>query len=123
MSKHSSGHLFIRVVCTDMYIDRQTGIRCARHQKFRLGRLPVFVERDQDGNALPGTEYVGYPPDAHVNPRLPAQRCPKCGRALPAAARYSDQGGVWRRIVRHWLDAGPERSILVVDISDPVYTW
>ena len=61
MSKHGSGRLFIRVVCTDMYIDRQTGIRCARHQQFRLGRLPVFVEKDQDGNALPGTESVGYP--------------------------------------------------------------
>ena len=87
MSKRGSRRLFIRVVCTDMYIDRQTGIRCARHQQFRLGRLPVFVEKDQDGNALPGTEYVGYPPDAHVNPRMPAQRCPKCGRALPGAAR------------------------------------
>ena len=49
-----------------MYIDRQTGTRCARHQQFRLGRLPVFVEKDQDGNALLGTEYVGYPPDAHA---------------------------------------------------------
>jgi hypothetical protein len=123
MSKRGSRRQFIRVVCTDMYIDRQTGLRCARHQQFRLGRLPVFVEKDQDGNALPGTEYVGYPPDAHVNPRMPAQRCPKCGRALPGGARHSDEGGVWRRIVRHWLDADPKRSVLVVDISDPVYSW
>lgn len=122
MSKHGSGRLFIRVVCTDMYIDRQTGIRCARHQQFRLGRLPVFIEHDQDGNAVPGTEYVGYSPDAHVNPRT-AQRCPKCGRALPAGPRYSDEGGAWSRIVRHWLDAHPKRSVLVVDISDPVYSW
>ena len=64
MSKRGSRRRFIRVVCTDMYIDRQTGLRCARHQQFRLGRLPVFVEKDQDGNALPGTEYVGYHPDA-----------------------------------------------------------
>jgi hypothetical protein len=72
----------------------------------------VFVEIDQDGNALQGTEYVGYPPDAHVNPRT-AQRCPKCGRALPGAARYSDEeGGVWSRIVWHWLDANPKRSVL-----------
>ena len=122
MSKHGSGRLFIRVVCTDMYIDRQTGIRCARHQQFRLGRLPVFIEQDQDGNAVPGTEYVGYSPDAHVNPRT-AQRCPKCGRAWPAGPRYSDEGGAWSRIVRHWLDAHPKRSVLVVDISDPVYSW
>ena len=123
MGKHRSGRLFIRVVWTDMYIDRQTGIRCARHQQFRLGRLPVFVEKDQDGNALPGTESVGYPPDAHVNPRMPAQRCPKCGRSLPGVARHSDEGGVWSRIVRHWLDSDPKRSVLVVDISDPVYSW
>jgi hypothetical protein len=122
MSKNGSGRLFIRVVYTDMYIDRQTGIRCARHQPFRLGRLPVFVEQDQDGNAVPGTESIGYPPDAHVNPRT-AQRCPKCGRALPAAPRYSDQGGAWSRIVRHWLDGHPKRSVLVVDISDPAYSW
>lgn len=122
MSKHGSGRLFIRVVCTDMYIDRQTGIRCARHQKFRLGRLPVFVEKDQHGNALPGTESVGYPPDADVNPRI-AQRCPKCGRALPGAARYSAEGGAWSRIIRHWLDVNPKRSVLVVDISDPIYSW
>jgi hypothetical protein len=123
MGKRGSERLFIRVVCTDMYIDRQTGVRCARHQQFRLGRLPVFVEKDQDGNALPGTEYVGYHPDAQVNPRMPARRCPKCGRALPAAARYSDEGGVWSRIVRCWLDADPKRSVLVVDISDPAYSW
>lgn len=123
MSKHGSGRLFIRVVCTDMYIDRQTGLRCARHQQFRLGRLPVFIEKDRDGNSLPGTEYVGYPPDVHVNPRLPAQRCPKCGRPFPGAARYSDEGGPWSRIIRHWLDAGPKRPVLVVDISDPAYSW
>ena len=123
MSKNGSGRLFIRLVCTDMYIDWQTGTRCARHQKFRLGRLPVFVEQDQDGNALPGTEYIGYPPGAHLNPRMPAQRCPKCGRALPGAARYSEEGGAWSRIVRHWLKVDPERSVLVVDISDPVYSW
>ena len=122
MGKHGPKHLFIRVVCTDMYIDRQTGMRCARHQKFRLARLPVFVEKDQDGNAVPGTEYVGYPPDAHVNQRT-AQRCPKCGRALPAAPRYSDESETCRRVVRHWLDAHPKRSVLVVDISDPVYSW
>jgi hypothetical protein len=122
MSKHGSRRLFIRVVCTDMYIDRQTGNKCARHQPFRLGRLPVFVEKDPDGNALPGTEYVGYPQDAHVNPRT-AQRCPKCGRALPGAARNSDDGGGWSRIVRHWLDANPKRSVLVVDISNPAYSW
>jgi len=52
-----------------------------------------------------------------------AERCPKCGRAFPAAPRYSDEGGVWSRIVRHWLDADPKRSVLVVDISDPVYSW
>jgi hypothetical protein len=62
MSKHGSRRLFIRVICTDMYIDRQTGVRCARHQKFRLGRLPVFVEKDEDGNAVPDTVHVGYPP-------------------------------------------------------------
>jgi hypothetical protein len=123
MSKRGSRRRFIRVVCTDMYIDRQTGLRCARHQQFRLGRLPVFVEKDQDGNALPGTEYVGYHPDSHVNQHMPARRCPKCGRALPAAARYSDEGGVWSRIVRCWLDADPKRSVLVVDISDPAYSW
>jgi len=123
MGKRGSGRLFIRVVCTDMYIDRQTGVRCARHQQYRLGRLPVFVEKDQDGNALPGTEYVGYHPDVHVNQRMPAGRCPKCGRALPGAARSSDESGVWRRIVRRWLDANPERSVLEVDISDPAYSW
>ena len=123
MSKHGSGRLFIRVVCTDMYIDRQTGIRCARHQQFRLGRLPVFVEKDQEGNALPGTEFVGYHLDARVNPRMPARRCPKCGRAFPGPARSPDEGGVWSRIVRRWLDADPKPSVLVVDISDPAYSW
>ncbi len=123
MGRRGSGRLFIRVVCTDMYIDQQTGVRCARHQQFKLGRLPVFVENDQDGNALPGTEYVGYHPDAHVNPRMPARRCPKCGRPLPGAAGFSDEGGVWSRIVRRWLDADPKRSVLVVDISDPAYSW
>jgi hypothetical protein len=122
MSNHASRRKFIRVVCTDMYIDRQTGIRGARHQQFRLGRLPVFVEKDQDGNAVPGTEYVGYPADVHVSPRT-AQRCPKCGRALPGAARCSDEGGGWSRIVRHWLHTNPECSVLVVDISDPIYSW
>jgi hypothetical protein len=122
MSKHGSRRLFIRVICTDMYIDRQTGVRCARHQKFRLGRLPVFVEKDEDGNAVPDTVHVGYPPDARLNQRT-AERCPKCGRALPAAPRYSDEGEAWRRVVRHWLDAYPKRSVLVVDISDPVYSW
>ena len=121
MSKRGSGRRFIRVVCTDMYIDRQTGISGARHQQFRLGRLPVSVEKDKNGNALPGTEYVGYPPDAQVDPRT-AQRCPKCGRALPAARR-ADEGGVWSRIVRHWLKTDPQRSVLVVDISDPIYSW
>ena len=123
MSKRGSRRLFIRVVCTDMYIDRQTGIRCAKHQQFRLGRLPVFVEKDQDGNTLPGTEYVGYHPDSHLNPPSPASRCPKCGRVLPGAARYPDEGGVWSRILRGWLDANPKRSVLVVDISDPAHSW
>jgi hypothetical protein len=123
MSKRGSGRLFIRVVCTDMYIDRQTGTRCARHQKFRLGRLPVFVEEDQHGNAVPGTEHVGYPPDAYINPPMPAHRCPKCGRALPGVPQYPDEGGAWSRIVRHWLNANPKRSVLVVDISDPIYSW
>jgi hypothetical protein len=123
MSKRASRRPFIRVVCTDMYIDRQTGVRCARHQQFRLGRLPVFVEKDQDGNALPGTEYVGYRPDAHVNSRMPARRCPKCGRPFPGASRSPDEGGVWSRIVRRWLDADPKCSVLVVDISDPAYSW
>ena len=122
MSKHRSRRLFIRVICTDMYLDRQTGIRCARHQQFRLGRLPVLVEEDKDGKALPGTEYVGYPRDPRNNP--PARRCPQCGRELPGAARHSDdKGGTWRRIVRHLLDANPKRSVIVVDISDPAYSW
>ena len=123
MSKHGSGRLFIRVVCTDMYIDRQTGIRCARHRQFRLGKLPVFVEKDQGGKALPGTEYVGYPPDAYVNPPTPARRCPTCGRALPGAEGNSQGSRAWSRIVRHWLKTGPKRSVLVVDISDPAYSW
>ena len=110
------------MVCTDMYIDQRTGIRGARHQQFRLSRLPVSVEKDQDGNALPGTEYVGYPPGTPIDP-LTAQRCPKCGRALPGAGRRSDEGGAWSRIVRHWLNTNPKRSVLVVDISDPVYAW
>ena len=93
MSKHGSGRLFIRVVCTDMYIDRQTGIRCARHQQFRLGRLPVFIEQDQDGNAVPGTEYVGYSPDAHVN------------RAQPSAAQNADGRG--QRVRDTPTKAGP----------------
>ena len=93
MSKHGSGRLFIRVICTDMYIDRQTGIRCARQQQFRLGRLPVFVEIRSGRQYVTGTEYVGYPPDAHVYPRMPARRCPKCGRALPGAPRDPDEGG------------------------------
>jgi hypothetical protein len=122
MSKHRSGRLFIRVICTDMYLDRQTGISGARHQQFRLGRLPVLVEKDQDGNTLPGTEYVGYPRDPRTNP--PAQRCPKCGRALPGAARHADdKGGALSRIVRHFLDTKPKRSVVVVDISDPAYSW
>jgi hypothetical protein len=103
-----------------MYIDRQTGTRCARHRQFRLGRLPVFVEKDQDGNALPGTEYVGYPQDPHVNQPSVAQnasgRCPGL-HDTPMTA------GGWRHIVRHWLNANPKRSVLVVDISDPVYSW
>jgi hypothetical protein len=41
---------------------------------------------------------------------------------MPGAARYSDEG-VWSRIVRRWLDANPKRSVLVVDISDPAYSW
>jgi hypothetical protein len=122
MSKHRSRNMFVRVVCTDMYIDQQTGVRGARHQQFRLGRLPVLVEKDQHGRALPGTEYVGYSPDAPVDPRT-APRCPKCGRALPGTARRSDEVGVWSRIVRHWLNTNPKHSILVVDISDPVYAW
>jgi hypothetical protein len=122
MSKRDSRRMFIRVVCTDMYVSRQTGIRGARHQQFRLGRLPVFVEKDQDGNALLGTEYVGYPPEAPVSPRT-AQRCPKCGRAFPGAARHSNENGAWSRIVRHWLNTDPGGSVLVVDISDPVYSW
>jgi hypothetical protein len=123
MSKYGSRRLFIRVVCTDMYIDRQTGIRCARHQQFRLGRLPVFVEKDQDGRASPGTVYVGYPLDARVSPPRPAQRCPKCGRALPPAAPYTEEGRTWSRIVRRWLSTKPKDSVLVVDISDPAYSW
>jgi hypothetical protein len=111
------------VVCTDMYINGQTGIRGARHQQFRLGRLPVFVERDRNGRALPGTESVGYPPDAHLNPPMPAERCRKCGRTLPETRRNSDELGAWRRIVQRWLDTNPKRSVLVVDISDPVYPW
>lgn len=123
MSRHGSGRLFIRVVCSDMYIDRQTGISGARHQQFRLGKLPVYVEKDQDGNALPGTEYVGYPPDTHLNPPTPARRCPTCGRALPGAERHSLVGGAWSRIVQRWLKTGPKRSVLEVDISDPAYSW
>src|SRR5215218_5745246 len=111
MGKRGSGRLFIRVICTDMYINRQTGIKGARHQQFKLGRLPVFVEKDQDGNALPGTEYIGYPSDARVDPRT-AKRCPQCGRALPGTTRNPDEGGAWRRIVRHWLNTQPERSVL-----------
>jgi hypothetical protein len=122
MGKHGSENLFIRVVCTDMYIDRQTGLRCARHQQFRLGRLPVFIEKDRDGNSLLGTEYVVYPRTRTLT-RMPAQRCPKCGRPFPGAARFSDEGGAWSRIIRHWLDAGPKRPVLVVDISDPAYSW
>ena len=89
MSKRGSGRLSIRVVCTDMYIDRQTGVRCARHQQFRLGRLPVFVEKDQEGNALPGTEYVGYHPDARVNPRMPSQALPKMRAGVPGGCAIS----------------------------------
>jgi hypothetical protein len=121
MSKRGYRRRFIRVVCTDMYINRQTGIRGARHQQFRLAQLPVFAENDQDGNALPGTEYVRYSPDARLNPRT-AQRCPKCGRAFPGAAR-SEEGEAWSRIARHWLNTDPKPSVLVVDISDPVYSW
>jgi hypothetical protein len=99
MSKHTSGCLFIQVVCTDMY---------ARHQKFRLGRLPVLVEKDQYGNVLPGTEHIGYPPEKHRNPPVPAQRCPKCGRTLPGAARHSVEGGAWNRLVRQWLNKAPQ---------------
>jgi hypothetical protein len=125
VSKSSSRRLFIRVICTDMYINRYTGTQGARHQQFRLGRLPVFVEQDQDGNALPGTEYVGYPPGVHIYPRT-VRRCPQCGRAFPGAPvpeRYSDEERAWRRIVRHWLNTQPKRSVLVVDISDPTYSW
>ena len=122
MSKHGSGRLFIRVVCTDMYIDRQTGIRCARHQQFRLGRLPVFIEQDQDGNAVPGTEYVGFPRRAREPAHRPSAAQNADGRGQ-RVRRYSDEGGAWSRIVRHWLDAHPKRSVLVVDISDPVYSW
>jgi hypothetical protein len=123
MDKQGSEGLFIRVVCTDMYIDRRTGIRGARHQKFRLAKLPVIVEKDKDGNALPGTEYVGYPPDADLNHPTPARRCPTCGRALPGAARNWVEGRAWSLIVRRWLKTGPKRSVLVVDISDPAYSW
>ena len=41
MSKNGSRRLFIRVVCTDMYIDRQTGTRCARHQQFSYRGVQV----------------------------------------------------------------------------------
>jgi hypothetical protein len=123
MSKHGSGLLFIRVICTDMYIDRHTGIRGARHQQFRLGKLPVYVEKDEDGNAVPGSEYIGYRPDAQVNPPTPARRCPTCGRAFPGPERNSRGLGAWSRIVRHWLKTSPKRSVLVVDISDPAYSW
>ena len=123
MSKRGSRGRFIQVICTDMYINPQTGIRGARHQQFRLGKLPVFVENDQHGKALRGTEYVGHPPDEYLNPRTPAHRCPKCGRALPGAARHSVDGKAWRRIVRQWLATDPKRSVLVVDISDPAYSW
>lgn len=85
--------------------------------------MPVFVEKDRDGNALPGTEHIGYPLEKHLNPPVPAQRCPKCGRALPGAARHSVEGGAWNRIVQQWLRKHPKRSILVVDISDPAYSW
>ena len=92
MSKRASRRLFIRGLHRHVHRSADRGVRCARHQQFRLGRLPVFVENDQDGNALPGTEYVGYRPDAHVNPRMPARRCPKCGRPFPGAARSPDEG-------------------------------
>ena len=94
MSKRGSGRQFIRVVCTDMYIDRQTGLRCARHQQFRLGRLPVFVEKDQDGNALPGTEYVGYHPDAHVNPQCQPGAAQNAGGRCRGLRDLAMRGGL-----------------------------
>jgi hypothetical protein len=42
---------------------------------------------------------------------------------LPGAARNWVEGRAWSRIVRRWLKTGPKRSVLVVDISDPAYSW
>jgi hypothetical protein len=44
MSEHGSGRMLIRLVCTDMYIDQQTGVKSARHQQVRLAQLPVYLE-------------------------------------------------------------------------------
>ena len=62
MGKHGPKHLFIRVVCTDMYIDRQTGMRCARHQKFRLGRLPRVCREGPRRQRFAGHRVHRIPP-------------------------------------------------------------
>jgi hypothetical protein len=86
MSKHGSGRLFIRVVCTDRYIDQQTGIRCARHQKFRLGRLPA------------ASASTSSRPSAISRARQSSRRgCTFCGVAHggPVQGRRQEVGQVW----------------------------
>ena len=117
------GRVFVKVVCTGgWYVDPESGERVARHERAVLGQYPVWVERDEDGEEVPGTEYFSSAPAANLNPRY-VFKCRECGRHVQGNTLYADQGGMWNRIIRHWLDTDPERRVLIVDISDPVYPW
>ena len=120
MGDHGWIRLLVRLVCTDMHIDRQTGVTGTRHQRVTLWTVPVLVEADRDGDASPGAVSG---PDMNADLRMQAQRCWKCGRSLPGAERSSDSCGEWNRIIRQGFQTDPERRILVLDISDPAYPW
>ena len=71
MSEHDSRHLLIRLVCTDMYINRQTGVTSARHQQVRLAQLPLYVTVHTPGRA----RYL-----AHAGPALLEMRAVAANR-------------------------------------------
>jgi len=108
----------IDVVCTGGTYDDPEHGRSPRHPRQKLGRLRLHRPHQLEQTWKEQKNHWLRP-------------CPQCGRHnLVAYAKpildggvWQLDGGVWQRIVEWAEREHPDRRVIVVDISDPVYPW